>query len=310
MKRLIIPLAVLSSLCLAMHRLLCMCMCRGKKLCFAHLVKLDKEQREMYNALSREKADISDWEKRTACELKRLTAEDGTRLFARIYPVTASGKWAVVVHGYGGEGTLMLYAAKRFYERGYNILLPDLRSHGKSEGKYIGWGLNDSLDILDWCDFITKKNPNARIALYGVSMGGAAVLMSAGENKVSNIKCVVSDCAYTSLNDVLRYRIRRMLHLPPCLVMCVLVPFCRLYAGLKIGDVSVTNAVKKCKVPIMLCHGDRDRFVPTDNVLELYAIAKPPKKLVLTHGAGHGVSAFVGGERYWSRVFEFTEKWV
>jgi hypothetical protein len=285
-------------------------MCRGKKLCFVHLVRLDKEQKEMYNALNREKADIEEWEKRVGCRYAHLTASDGTRLFARIYSVPTSDKWAVVVHGYGGEGTLMLYAAKRFYERGYNVLLPDLRSHGKSDGKYIGWGFNDRLDILDWCDLITRKSANARIVLYGVSMGGAAVLMSAGENRSSSVKCVVSDCAYTSLNDVLRYRIRRMLHLPPCLVMLALVPFCRLYTGLNVSEVSVLDAVKKCKIPVMLCHGDRDRFVPTDSVLELYAIAKPPKKLMLTHGAGHGVSAFVGGESYWSKVFAFTEKWI
>lgn len=292
---------------MAAQKLFRLCMCRGNKLCFAGLVNLDREQKEMNDALNREKAAIEGWKHSVCHESWHIRRKNGDTLYARAY-LSGGSKWAVVAHGYGGDGTLMLYAAKRFYEKGYNVLLPDLRAHGKSSGQYVGWGWKDKKDICDWCSCIIKRDSRAKIVLYGVSMGAAAVLMAAGDRQLKRVRCVVSDCAYTSLKDILYYRIRRMLHLPPAMVMCWLKPACKKQMGLSIDDASVLRQVEKCKVPLMFCHGDRDRFVPTDNALELYSAARVPKRLMLVHGAGHGVSAFVGGEKYWSRVFDFTEK--
>lgn len=296
-------------ICAMAQRLFKLSMCRGNKLCLASLVNLDKEQKAMHLALSRESTAINNWKHSVNHENWHLKRKNNTILYAKAFLTDSSHKWAVVTHGYGGDGSLMLYAAKRFYEKGYNVLLPDLRAHGKSSGKYIGWGWLDREDISDWCECIAKRDSHAKTILYGVSMGGAAVLMAAGEGHLKKVRCVVSDCAYTSLKEILYYRIRRMLHLPPCLVMWWLTPACKKHSGVCINDASVLKQVKKCSIPLMFCHGDRDRFVPTDNALELYAAAKVPKKLMLVHGAGHGVSAFVGGENYWNRVFDFTEKY-
>ncbi|MDW7650471.1 MAG: alpha/beta hydrolase [Bacillota bacterium] len=68
----------------------------------------------------------------------------------------------------------------RFYleERGYNVLLPDNRGHGESQGHYIGFGRHDRLDCLQWVDEIISRNgEDSVIVLHGVSMGGATVLM-------------------------------------------------------------------------------------------------------------------------------------
>ena len=41
-----------------------------------------------------------------------------------------SNKWVIAVHGYTSQGTYMASYAKRFYDMGYNIIIPDLRGHG------------------------------------------------------------------------------------------------------------------------------------------------------------------------------------
>lgn len=283
-------------------------MCRGDKQWLSGFVNLEKEEKCLDDALNKEKSDIDNWLAEVKKQELKIPLKSGGELFARTYK-NKGHKWAVVVHGYGVEGSCMLYAAKRFYEKGYNVLVPDLRSHGKSSGNYIGWGWRDRQDIRAWCRLLNKKDKQAKIMLYGVSMGGAAVLMAAGEG-IEGCTCVVADCAYTSVKDIMAYRIRRMLHLPPWVVMFWLKPVCKKYMKLPIEAASVVESVKKCHVPVMLCHGDRDRFVPTDSALELYAAANSPKRIMLVHGSGHGVAAFVAGEKYWQRVFDFSERFA
>lgn len=34
-----------------------------------------------------------------------------------------------------------------FHQQGYNVLLPDARAHGQSQGKYIGYGWPERYDV-------------------------------------------------------------------------------------------------------------------------------------------------------------------
>ena len=76
-----------------------------------------------------------------------------------------NSKWVISVHGYTSEGSNMSSYAKRFYDSGYNVLIPDLRGHGSSEGNYIGMGWDDRLDIISWINLILEDDPNAEIIL-------------------------------------------------------------------------------------------------------------------------------------------------
>ena len=51
-----------------------------------------------------------------------------------------SNKVAVLVHGYKNSGLQMLSQGALYYNMGYNLVLPDLYAHGKSEGKEIQMG--------------------------------------------------------------------------------------------------------------------------------------------------------------------------
>ena len=106
--------------------------------------------------------------------------------------------WAIIVHGYYGNGRDMSYYAEQYYKRGYNVLVVDLRGHGQSQGDYIGMGWHDRLDIIDWANYLIKQNPNCKIILHGVSMGAATVMMATGENLPDNIRVAVEDCGYTA----------------------------------------------------------------------------------------------------------------
>ena len=221
-----------------------------------------------------------------------------------------SNKWAIVVHGYGGSGKLMSDKSKYFYDMGYNVLIPDLRGHGKSEGDYIGMGWKDRLDIISWINFIIKENPNAEIVLHGTSMGAATVLMTSGENLPSNVKAIVADCAYTSAWDEFSYQLETYLKVPSYYILNVTNMVTKLKAGYSLKEASALECVKKATVPILFIHGDKDKFVPYSMMDKLYDATSSPKEKLTIEGGEHANSDLVSPFLYWLTVEDFLNQYV
>lgn len=221
-----------------------------------------------------------------------------------------SNKWAIVVHGYGGSGKLMSDKSKYFYDMGYNVLIPDLRGHGKSEGDYIGMGWKDRLDIISWINFIIKENPNAEIVLHGTSMGAATVLMTSGENLPSNVKAIVADCAYTSAWDEFSYQLETYLKVPSSYILNVTNMVTKLKAGYSLKEASALECVKKATVPILYIHGDKDKFVPYSMMDKLYDATSSPKEKLTIDGGEHANSDLVSPFLYWLTVEDFLNQYV
>ena len=237
--------------------------------------------------------------------------ESYDKLQLHSYVVTQnSNKWAIVVHGYGGSGKLMSDKSKYFYDMGYNVLIPDLRGHGKSEGDYIGMGWKDRLDIISWINFIIKENPNAEIVLHGTSMGAATVLMTSGENLPSNVKAIVADCAYTSAWDEFSYQLETYLKVPSSYILNVTNMVTKLKAGYSLKEASALESVKKATVPILFIHGDKDKFVPYYMMDKLYDATNSPKEKLTIEGGEHANSDLVSPFLYWLTVEDFLNQYV
>lgn len=237
--------------------------------------------------------------------------ESYDKLQLHSYVVTQnSNKWAIVVHGYGGSGKLMSDKSKYFYDMGYNVLIPDLRGHGKSEGDYIGMGWKDRLDIISWINFIIKENPNAEIVLHGTSMGAATVLMTSGENLPSNVKAIVADCAYTSAWDEFSYQLETYLKVPSSYILNVTNMVTKLKAGYSLKEASALECVKKATVPILFIHGDKDKFVPYSMMDKLYDATNSPKEKLTIEGGEHANSDLVSPFLYWLIVEYFLNQYV
>ncbi|KGE19580.1 alpha/beta hydrolase [Paenibacillus wynnii] len=242
-----------------------------------------------------------------------ILSVDGLKLRAYMIPSSsAEGRTAIIAHGYSGKGKDMGAYAKIYAELlGYNVLIPDARGHGESEGNYIGFGWHERRDYLQWIrHLIGEMGPESKIVLHGVSMGGATVLMTSGEDLPPQVKVIVSDCAYTSVKAQLSYQLRRMYRLPgfPFVNSASLVT--RLKAGYFFGEASALKQVQKAKVPILFIHGDADTFVPFSMMNELYEACRSPKEQFIVHGAGHGTSYDRDKTGYVSRVTNFVTKYM
>lgn len=253
-----------------------------------------------------------EWLQQQPKEELYLTTPEGLSLSALYLPCPGATKTAIVVHGYNSwNGSMGGFAQYLLETLEYHVLLPDCRGHGKSQGSYIGFGWHDRKDILQWIDLLLQKNgADTPILLYGVSMGGSTVLMTSGEELPDNVKCIIADCAYSSVADILNYQMQRMFKLPSFPIINFTSLICRLRAGYSFKEASTLRQVAKTRLPILFIHGSEDRFVPTHMVYELYEAAKGPKELLVVEGAAHGTSFWKNPQDYKAAVEAFLEKYM
>ncbi|NLA76916.1 MAG: alpha/beta hydrolase [Clostridiales bacterium] len=242
-----------------------------------------------------------DYEKNA--QVRTLTSYDGLKLNAYYREATAaSHKYAVICHGYTSRAIDMGVFGDKFRERGFNVLMPDARGHGNSEGDYIGMGWHERRDITDWINTLVEQDPAAQIILMGVSMGGATVMMTSGEELPDNVKLVIDDCGYSSVWDEFAFQMGAMFHLPTFPLLNMADAVCRIRAGYNFKEASAVEQVKKCKIPTLFIHGEEDTFVPYEMVHKVYEAATCEKYLFTVHGAGHGMSAAVDPTGYWNAI--------
>lgn len=265
--------------------------------------EVDKEYKEML-------ASIREWLSSKPLEEVYITSSDNLKLHAFLLPNTASHKWVIDIHGYTGKATDTLEVVKRFYDEDYSVLYPDCRGHGTSEGHFIGMGWPDRLDMLRWIDFIIERDKEAEIILYGVSMGAATVMMTAGEQLPSNVKAAVEDCGYTSVWDEFEYQLKALFHLPSFPVLYLASFITRLRAGYWFDEASALKQIRKCRIPVFFIHGTADTFVPFWMEKVLYDAAVCEKQLLVVENAGHAGASRILGDEYWQKVFDFTRRYV
>ncbi len=241
-----------------------------------------------------------------------VTIKSGGRhpynLVGYVYPNPAPSKnWALLVHGYTGTHSDMEMAASFYAAQGYNVLIPDLRCHGKSAGRFVGMGWTDRLDLLKWVQFILDTyGKDSKVVLHGHSMGGAAVLMATGEALPSQVVAAVSDCAYTEVWGLFSEHLQRLFGLKPFPTLEEVNVFFKLRGGYDFKEASTLEQVRKSMTPTLFIHGADDDFVPTEMVYSLFeACAARAKKLLVVQGAGHAQSNQRNPELYFNTVFDF-----
>lgn len=236
-----------------------------------------------------------------------ITAKDGLKLHGTYFPVGDESKVVICFHGYTSEGMKDYIALSGYYmKKGYSMLLVDERSHGQSEGEYIGFGYWDRFDAVAWIDFILKNNGNnVQILLHGTSMGGATVLMTSGLDLPKQVKGIVSDCAFTSPKYVFTHVLHSMYHLPAFPVIQITSAVNKRKAGFGMDDCNSAREIKKAKVPILFIHGDADTFVPCSMCEEIYENCTSPKKKLIVKGAAHAESYYKDTKAYESALDDF-----
>lgn len=217
-----------------------------------------------------------------------------------------TNKTIICVHGYKAKDSLYDFgmSAKFLNSLGYNLLFVDNRAHGLSQGKYIGFGVLDSIDVNSWIDYLVTNMNQETIILYGMSMGGATV-MNAQNNKV---KAIIADCGFASGYDEVAYQIKKMYHLPSFPLVPISNILLKLLAKYSLKDKEAYKSIKNYHNNLLIIHGGKDHFVPTGDAYKIFDNATCHKKILIVPGASHAKSYLKDSKLYEQTFKEFLDE--
>lgn len=231
---------------------------------------------------------------------------DGTRLYGRYFHNQDGAPIQIHFHGYKSTAILDFCGGNHLARKiGHNVLLIDQRSHGKSEGRTITFGIKERRDCLCWIDYARNRfGTDIPIILVGLSMGAATVLMAADLNLPDNVKGIIADCPFSSPKAIIQ-KVSRDMHVP----VKLMYPFIRLGALLfghfNLEESDALTAVAHAKIPILLFHGEDDRFVPCQMSHDIKNACSSPVTLITVPEAGHGLCYMVAPQTYENATLDF-----
>lgn len=189
----------------------------------------------------------------------------------------------VILYFHGNAGDLSRWGeiTSYFTTKGYEVIVMDYRTYGKSTGK-----LSEAVLYTDaqlFYDYAKSKYPEDKIVVYGRSLGTGIASKIASSNNPSKL---ILETPYYSLEDVGRSRFP---WLPVKLLSRYAIPS--------------YEFVTRVKCPITIFHGTDDQVVPFESGKKLFeTIRNENKKMIVIEGGAHNnLSAF---EAYQNNIDE------
>lgn len=240
-------------------------------------------------------------------ETVTITSRDGISLVGHFIPSENPKRVIIAMHGWRSSWTKDFGTMSDFWEANdCSVLYAEQRGQNNSGGDYMGFGLTERHDVLDWVNWVTERcGSELPIYLAGVSMGATTVLMAAGLNLPSNVHGIAGDCGFTSPQAIWKHVANKNLHLVYGLRSIMADTMFKERLQMATNDYSTVEALKNSKTPILLVHGTEDHFVPVEMTYENYVACAAPKKLFIVPGADHGMSYFTDKAGYEKVIQEF-----
>ena len=244
----------------------------------------------------------------SGCETIEITAHDGVRLTGHLHSCEGATRTIIAMHGWRSSWRNDFGMIADFlFENQCNVLFVEQRGQGQSGGDYMGFGMIERYDCLDWIQWAQQQTfGKLPIYLVGVSMGASTVLMTAGFDLPDTVKGIIADCGFTSAHEIWKYVTESNLPLLYTGLRGELAnDICRRKIQIGSKDYSCIDALQTGKTPVLFIHGTDDKFVPIEMTYENYKACVAPKRLFIVPGAEHGLSYVVDKAGYEAAVKRF-----
>lgn len=245
----------------------------------------------------------------SGCQTVEITAQDGTLLVGHWQQHEDAKRVIVAMHGWRSSWAHDFGLVAPFWQaNGCSVLYAEQRGQGGSGGEYMGFGLTERHDCLDWVRWVNEQTEKKLpVYLMGVSMGASTVLMAASLDLPENVCGIAADCGYTSPCAIWKHVAQNNLGISYGLYSAAASDLCKKKIRMGPDDYSCVDAMKECKVPVLFVHGTDDHFVPIEMTFENYKACTAPKRLLVVPGAEHGMSYLTDQEGYEAAIRQFWE---
>jgi len=241
----------------------------------------------------KENANLTPASFELAYEDVAFRAADGTELKAWWVPSASARGTVVMVHGLNRSRVEMVKRVPFVHSAGWNALLLDLRHHGASGGEATTFGVKEKDDVEAAARF-ARERARGPLVLWGVSLGGAAVVLAAADDP--EVKGVICDSSFRSLSDTVRHHLRLFrgfrwwLRLVPSWPVTDLAIY---WMGRRGGfDPAASNveaaAARLRGRPVLFVANSDDRRMPKEIAFDLKAAAGPEAEVLVVPGKSHG----------------------
>lgn len=220
----------------------------------------------------------------------------------------------VLVHGLGGDRTMMYPIAKMFLEKGYNVLAYDQRGSGDNTSEYSTFGYLESEDLQDCVNFIRSHlDKDKKIGVMGQSMGGATAGFYAGKKHANeNVDFMILDGPFNDMYEMIESAMHDMnTGIPlPYLMFCGSVG-AKLKLGFFYQDMNVSRSIALTEVPVMVITSQADKVCPSYMGETIYeAIPHRKKELWIQEDIEHIMGYYVDTEQYTKKVMTFIDTYA
>jgi pimeloyl-ACP methyl ester carboxylesterase len=238
-----------------------------------------------------------------------IRSHDNLTLYARYYHIQDGAPVDIMCHGYRGSAIREFCGVARFSRQmGHNILLIDQRAMGKSEGTAITFGILERYDVLDWTRYLIGRfGKTQEIYLYGISMGGATVVMCRSLDLPENVKGIFADCPYDTPYNIIE-KVACSKGFPKGATMRLISLSAKLLGHFHLEECDCVRAMQcESKVPVYLVHGTADTFIPSYMSENIHKANPDGSHLLLIDGADHGMAFMTAPDRYRAFVDAFIQ---
>lgn len=274
--------------------------------------KSENQAHWVQDAFEKRNADDTVWWQASDRQRLEITSRDGLQLTAYYLSHEQPKGIVLMVHGFHSLPERDFASIARvYYEKGYSLCLPFLRSHGESQGTYITFGIKERYDLLDWITELNRRfGMEHDIWIHGISMGCSTALMASGSGFPFNVRGIIADCGYTAPAEILIRELRQRKLPLPLLLLNMGDFFTRHLAGFSIYDYDTYRALAENETPVLFIHGATDTFVPPQMTLANYEICRAPKHLLIVEGASHTISFFQDEAAYSKALSDFLARYA
>lgn len=262
----------------------------------------DKKQVQMYN-------EGVEWIKDYKDKLEDVDIySDGFHLFGQ-YLNNNSDKTVIIIPGRTEGLIYSYYFAKPYYEEKFNVLFIDNRSHGLSDGRYIGLGLKEYKDIQNWTIFLKEKYNNKTIIIHGICIGAATGIYSLtiGEDRPC-IAGIVTEGLYDNFyNSFKNHLIELKKPIFPFADLVMLL--FRINVSVKPKKNGPIKYIDQVKCPILMLQSNTDIYSLPEIAGELYEkCGSKNKEIVYFEDAPHSMVRLYHKDKYDLVIKQFLKK--